>query len=177
MMEKMDVSIEHLKGELSGIRTGRASLILFDSIQVNYYGTPTPLKQIATLSIPESRTVTIQPWDISQMQEIEKAILASGLGLTPSNDGKIIRIGIPPLTEERRKDLVKLVKRIGEDCKVAVRNIRRESNDELKSLQKDGNLSEDGLRKSQDEVQKITDQTIGKVDEILKKKEAEILEV
>ena len=173
----MDVSIEHLKGELSGIRTGRASLILFDSIQVNYYGTPTPLKQIATLSIPESRTVTIQPWDISQMQEIEKAILASGLGLTPSNDGKIIRIGIPPLTEERRKDLVKLVKRIGEDCKVAVRNIRRESNDELKSLQKDGNLSEDGLRKSQDEVQKITDQTIGKVDEILKKKEAEILEV
>jgi ribosome recycling factor len=177
MMEKMDVSIEHLKGELSGIRTGRASLILFDSIQVNYYGTPTPLKQIATLSIPESRTVTIQPWDISQMQEVEKAILSSGLGLTPSNDGKIIRIGIPPLTEERRKDLVKLVKRIGEDCKVAIRNLRRESNDELKALQKGGTLSEDGLRKSQDEVQKMTDQTIGKVEEILKKKEAEILEV
>lgn len=177
MMEKMDVSIEHLKGELSGIRTGRASLILFDSIKVNYYGTPTPLKQIATLSIPESRTVTIQPWDISQMQEVEKAILGSGLGLTPSNDGKIIRIGIPPLTEERRKDLVKLVKRMGEECKVAIRNLRRDSNDELKSLQKEGTLSEDGLRKSQDEVQKITDQTIGKVDEILRKKEAEILEV
>jgi ribosome recycling factor len=177
MMEKIDVSIEHLKGELSGIRTGRASLILFDSIQVNYYGTQTPLKQIATLSIPESRTVTIQPWDISQMQEIEKAILSSGLGLTPSNDGKIIRIGIPVLTEERRRDLVKLVKRIGEDCKVAIRNLRRESNDELKSLQKDGTLSEDGLRKSQDEVQKLTDQTIGKIDEILKKKETEILEV
>lgn len=177
MMEKMDVSIEHLKGELSGIRTGRASLILFDSIQVNYYGTKTPLKQIATLSIPESRTVTIQPWDISQMQEIEKAILASGLGLTPSNDGKMIRIGIPPLTEERRKDLVKLVKRIGEECKVAIRNLRRETNDELKAQQKEGTLSEDALRKSQDEVQKLTDQTIGKVEEILKKKEAEILEV
>jgi ribosome recycling factor len=177
MMEKMDVSIEHLKGELSGIRTGRASLILFDSIQVNYYGTKTPLKQIATLSIPESRTVTIQPWDISQMQEIEKAILSSGLGLTPSNDGKIIRIGIPPLTEERRKDLVKLVKRIGEECKVAIRNLRRETNDELKALQKEGTLSEDGLRKSQDEVQKVTDQTIGRIEEILKKKEAEIMEV
>lgn len=177
MMEKMDISVEHFKGELAGIRTGRASLGLFDSIQVNYYGTPTPLKQVASLSIPESRMVTIQPWDVSQIQEIEKAILTSGLGLNPSNDGKIIRIGIPPLTEERRKELVKLVKRIGEECKVAVRNIRRDTNDELKGLQKQGTLSEDALRKSQEEVQKATDQVIARVDEILKRKEAEILEV
>ncbi len=177
MVEKMDASLQHLKGELSGVRTGRASLVLFDSVQVNYYGTPTPLKQIATLSVPDSRTVLIQPWDTSQLPEIEKAILGSGLGLTPSNDGKVIRIGIPPLTEERRKELVKLVKKIGEESKVAIRNIRRDTNDELKSLQKDGKLSEDALRKAQDEVQKMTDQTVTKVDEILKKKEAEILEV
>lgn len=177
MLEKMEISIEHLKTELSGVRTGRASLALFDSIQVNYYGTPTPLKQIATLSIPESRTVLIQPWDVSAIPETEKAILASGLGLTPSNDGKLIRIGIPPLTEERRKELVKLVKKIGEECKIAIRNIRRDTNDELKSLQKEGTLSEDAARKNQDEVQKMTDQTIAKVDEILKKKETEILEV
>lgn len=173
----MNVSIDHLKVELSGVRTGRASLILFDNVMVNYYGTPTPLKQIATLSVPESRMITIQPWDVSQLGEIEKAILGSGLGLTPSNDGKIIRIGIPMLTEERRKDLVKLVKKMGEECKVAIRNLRRETNDELKSLQKEGTLSEDAARKSQDEVQKLTDQNITKVDEILRKKEAEILEV
>jgi len=177
MVEKTEASLQHLKTELSGIRTGRASLVLFDSIQVNYYGTMTPLKQIATLSIPDSRTVLIQPWDTSQLPEIEKAILASGLGLTPTNDGKVVRISIPPLTEERRRDLVKLVKKIGEESKVAIRNIRRDTNDELKSLQKDGTLSEDALRKAQDEVQKMTDQTITKVDEILKKKEAEILEV
>ena len=177
MLEKMDVSLDHLKGELSGIRTGRASLALFDPIQVNYYGTPTPLRQIATLSVPESRLVTIQPWDITQIQEIEKAILSSGLGLTPSKEGKIIRIGIPPLTEERRKDLVKLIKKLGEECRIAVRNIRRDTNDEVKGLQKEGKLSEDAARKSQEEVQKLTDQTIAKVDEILKKKETEILEI
>ncbi|MBI3802554.1 MAG: ribosome recycling factor [Nitrospirae bacterium] len=177
MAEKSETSLQHLKGELAGIRTGRASLALFDSVQVNYYGTATPLKQIATLSIPDSRTIIIQPWDTSQLPELEKAILGSGLGLTPSNDGKIIRISIPPLTEERRKDLVKLVKKVGEESKVAIRNIRRDTNDELKSLQKDGTLSEDALRKAQDEVQKLTDQTIAKVDEILKKKEAEIMEV
>lgn len=177
MVEKMEASLQHLKVDLSGVRTGRASLVLFDSVQVNYYGATTPLKQIATLSIPDSRTVLIQPWDTSQLPEMEKAILGSGLGLTPSNDGKVIRISIPPLTEERRKDLVKLVKKIGEESKVAIRNIRRDTNDEFKALQKDGTLTEDGLRKAQDEVQKMTDQTITKVDEILKKKEAEILEV
>ncbi|MFQ5950228.1 MAG: ribosome recycling factor [Nitrospiria bacterium] len=177
MTDKMGVSIAHLKGELSGIRTGRASLTLFDSVKVNYYGTPTPLKQVASLSVPESRLVTIQPWDVSQVPEIEKAIMASGLGLTPSNDGKIIRVAIPPLTEERRRELVKLVKKIGEECKIAIRNVRRDANDELKSRQREGALTEDEGRKHQEEVQKITDQTIAKVDEILRTKEAEILEV
>jgi len=177
MVEKMDASLQHLRSELSGVRTGRASLALFDSVQVNYYGTSTPLKQIATLSVPDSRTILIQPWDASQLPEIEKAILGSGLGLTPTNDGKVIRISIPPLTEERRRDLVKLVKKIGEESKVAIRNIRRDTNDELKALQKEGALTEDALRKAQDEVQKMTDQTITKVDDILKKKEAEILEI
>lgn len=177
MADKMAVSISHLIGELSGVRTGRASLGLFDSVKVNYYGTSTPLNQVASLSIPESRLVSIQPWDVSQIQEIEKAIMTSGLGLTPSNDGKTIRIAIPTLTEERRKDLVKFVKRIGEDCKIAIRNVRRDANDELKSQQKKGMLTEDEERKNQEAVQKITDQSIAKVDDILRKKEVEILEV
>ncbi len=177
MADKMAVSISHLISELSGVRTGRASLGLFDSVKVNYYGTPTPLNQVASLSIPESRMVSIQPWDVSQLQEIEKAIMISGLGLTPSNDGKMIRIAIPTLTEERRKDLVKFTKRIGEDCKIAIRNVRRDTNDTLKSQEKEGMLSEDEERKNQAAVQKITDQFIAKVDDILRKKEAEILEV
>jgi ribosome recycling factor len=177
MTEKMGISISHLIGELSGVRTGRASLGLFESVKVNYYGTLTPLTQVASLSIPESRLVSIQPWDVSQLQEIEKAIMSSGLGLTPSNDGKTIRIGIPTLTEERRKDLVKFVKRIGEDCKIAIRNVRRDTNDELKSRQKEGILTEDEERKNQEAVQKITDQSIAKVDDILRKKEVDILEV
>lgn len=177
MTEKMKGSIAHLVGELAGVRTGRASLGLFDSVKVNYYGNLTPLNQVASLSIPESRLVTIQPWDISQIQEIEKAIMVSGLGLTPSNDGKMIRIAIPALTEERRKDLVKYTKRIGEDCKITIRNFRREANDELKSQQKEGIITEDEERRNQEAVQKITDQSISNVDEILGKKEAEILEV
>ncbi|MFQ5579329.1 MAG: ribosome recycling factor [Nitrospiria bacterium] len=177
MADKMGVSISHLIGELSGVRTGRASLGLFDSVKVNYYGTPTPLNQVASLSIPESRCVAVQPWDVSQLQEIEKAIMSSGLGLTPSNDGKVIRIPIPALTEDRRKELVKFVKRIGEDCKIAIRNVRRDTNDELKSQQKEGIITEDEERKNQEAVQKITDQSIAKVDDILRKKEIEILEV
>ncbi len=177
MLEKMDIALHHLKGELVTIRTGRASLALFDSIHVDYYGVTTPLKQMATLAVPESRLVTIQPWDMTQIPEIEKAILSSGMGLTPSNDGKVIRIEIPTLTEERRKELVKLVKKLCEECKVAVRNIRRDINDEVKDLQKKGTLSEDMARRNQEDTQKITDQTIAKVEEIFKKKEAEILEV
>lgn len=175
--EKMEASLQHLKGELSTIRTGRASLSLFDSVRVSYYGTKTPLKQLASLSIPDSQTVTIQPYDLSQIQEVEKAIMSSGLGLSTSNDGKQIRIGIPPLSEERRRELVKLVKKMGEEARIAIRNIRREANDALKSQQKESLLSEDMARKEQGEVQKITNQKIEKVDEILRMKEEEVLEV
>jgi len=177
MMEKMDASVDHLRKDLGAIRTGRASLALFDGIMVDYYGTPTPIRQVATLSAPESRLIVIQPWDIKAIPEIEKAILASGIGLTPTNDGKLIRISVPQLTEERRKELVKVVKKLGEETKVAIRNIRREVNDELKEMQKSGKHSEDEHRKSQDEVQKLTDQQIQKAEEVVKKKEKEILEI
>jgi len=175
--EKMEASLQHLRGELSTIRTGRASLSLFDSVRVSYYGTTTPLKQLASLSIPDSQSVVIQPYDLSQVQEVEKAIMSSGLGLSTSNDGKQIRIGIPPLSEERRRELVKLVKKMGEDCRIAIRNIRREANDSLKAEQKEGLISEDAQRKAQGEIQKLTDQKIQKVDGILRAKEEEVLEV
>ncbi len=177
MEAKMEASIQHLRGELATIRTGRASLTLFDSVKVNFYGTVTPLRQMATLSLPDSRTIVIQPWDISQMKEIEKAIMSSGLGLSPSNDGKLIRIAIPPLTEDRRKELVKLVKRMGEECRIAIRNTRRETNDALKGEQKEGLLSEDMVHTEQGKVQKITDQKVAKVDAILHTKEEEVLEI
>jgi ribosome recycling factor len=175
--ERMDAQIEHLKRELGGLRTGRASLTLLDNIKVDYYGTLTPLKQVANLGVPDSRTLTIQPWDPKMSKEIEKAILASELGLTPNNDGKMIRIGIPPLTEERRKDLIKVCKKHGEDTKVHIRNFRREGNEELKRLQKEAKITEDDLRRSEGEMQKLTDQYVQKVDQILKKKEEEILEI
>jgi ribosome recycling factor len=177
LSKKIEASLEHLKVGLSGVRTGRASLILFEALMVNYYGTLTPLKQVASLATPESRLVTISPWDISAIPEIEKAIMSGNLGLTPQNDGKIIRIPIPLLTEEKRKDLVKIVKKMGEECKVTIRNLRRELNDALKVLQKEGSLSEDEIHKSQDEAQKATDQSIIKVDETVHKKEVEILQV
>lgn len=174
---RMDGAIEHLKRELSGLRTGRASLSLLDSIRIDYYGTPTPLKQVANLSVPESRLITIQPWDPTQIKDIERAIQASGLGLTPSNDGKVIRLPLPPLTEERRRDLIKVCKKHGEDTKVHLRAIRRDKNEELKKLQKESKMTEDDLRKAETEVQKLTDQYVQTVDQILKKKEEEILEV
>jgi ribosome recycling factor len=177
LQEKIQAAIDHLKLDLAGIRTGRASLILFESISVDYYGTITPLKQLANLATPESRLVTIQPWDISQIGAIEKAIMTSNLGLTPTNDGKMIRLVIPLLTEEKRKELVKVVKKRGEDCRVTIRNVRRDVNDILKGLQKTAGLSEDLLRKSQEEAQKMTDQTIVVIDEIVKKKEEEVLQV
>jgi len=173
----MTRSIEVLKKDFSSIRTGRASLSLLDGILVNYFDAQTPLQQLATLSIPESRQITIQPWDQKIIPDIEKAILKSDLGLTPSNNGKIIRIMIPPLTEERRKQLVKTVKKKAEESKVAIRNIRRDTNDELKKLEKENNLSEDEAKKLHDEVQKVTDTYIAKVDEVLKHKEKEIMEV
>ena len=174
--ERMGKTIAALENELKRVRTGRASLSLLDGIRVDYYGTRTPLNQMATLAVPESRLITIQPWDASALKDIEKEVLKSDLGLTPSNDGKIIRLAIPPLTEERRKELVKVVHKMCEDHKVATRNIRRDSNDLLKSLKKDGDISEDDAFKAQDEVQKITDDFIQKIDDIYKEKEKEILE-
>jgi ribosome recycling factor len=172
----MDKSIEALNRELKRIRTGRASLSILDAIKVDYYGTLTPLNQMATLAVPESRLITIQPWDVSVIKDIEKALLKSDLGLTPANDGKLIRISIPPLTEERRKELVKLVLKMGEDYKVSVRNARRDANELIKSLKKDGDISEDDAFKSQEEVQKITDEHIKRIDECCQEKEKEILE-
>ena len=174
--QSMGKSLESLKKELKRLRTGRASLAILDGIKVDYYGTSTPLNQMATLAVPESRLITIQPWDVSAIKDIEKAILKSDLGLTPSSDGKIIRISIPQLTEERRKELVKVVHKICEDYKVSVRNIRRDSNDLLKSMKKDGEITEDDAFKSQEEVQKITDEHIKLIDECYKEKEKEILE-
>ena len=174
--DNMGKSIDALKNEFNKVRTGRASLTILDGIRVDYYGTMTPLNQMATLAVPESRLITIQPWDVSVIKEIEKAILKSDLGLTPSNDGKIIRISIPPLTEERRKELVKVINKISEDHKIAVRNIRRDSNELLKGLKKDGDISEDDAFKAQDQVQKITDENIKLIDDVNKEKEKEILE-
>lgn len=174
--ERMGDSIDALKNEFKKIRTGRASLGLFESIKVDYYGTLTPLSQMASLSVPESRLVVIQPWDQSVIGEIEKEILKSELGLTPMNDGKVVRVPIPPLTEERRKELVRLVRKIGEEHKVSIRNIRRETNELLKGLKKDGEISEDDLYRAQDKVQKITDEHIRLVDQTYEEKEKEILE-
>ena len=174
--ERMGKTITALENELKRIRTGRASLSLLDGIRVDYYGTLTPLNQMASLAVPESRLITIQPWDVSVIKDIEKALLKSDLGLTPSSDGKIIRIAIPPLTEERRKELVKVVNKVCEEHKVALRNIRRDSNDLLKGFKKDGDISEDDAFRAQDQVQKITDDHIKQIDEIYKDKEKEILE-
>ena len=174
---KMEKSIEALRKDLSRIRTGRASLTLLDGIRVNYYGVPTPLSQVATLSIPESRSISIQPWDSKTIGEIEKAIQKSDLGLTPFSDGKIVRINIPPLNEERRKELVKVIKRMEEEGKVAMRNIRRDANEQLKTAKKDKDLSEDDQFKNQEEVQKFMDKSIEKAEEVVKAKEKEIMEV
>jgi ribosome recycling factor len=175
--ERMARAIEALKKEFASIRTGRASLALLDGIMVNYYGTQTPLQQLASLSIPDSRQIAIQPWDQKIIPDIEKAIMKSDLGLTPMNDGKMIRINIPPLTEERRKQLVKAVKKKAEEAKVSIRNIRRDVNEDLKILEKEKHFSKDEVRRLQEETQKITDSYIAKVDEILGHKEKEIMEV
>jgi len=174
---KMERSLDALRKELSRIRTGRASLTLLDGIAVDYYGTATPLNQLATLAVPESRLITIQPWDKSQIGSIEKEILRSDLGLTPTNDGTVIRLTIPPLTADRRKDLVKQVKRVGEETKIALRNVRRDGNDTLKSMEKEKIVSEDDWRRGQEQVQKITDRYIATTDEILQSKEHEVMEV
>jgi len=175
--ERMSRTIEALKKEFTCVRTGRASLALLDGIMVNYYDTQTPLQQLANLSIPDSRQIAVQPWDQKIIPDIEKAIMKSDLGLTPMNDGKIIRINIPPLTEERRKQLVKAVKKKAEEAKISIRNIRRDANEELRKLEKEKHLSEDEVKKLQEETQKITDSYIAKADEVLGHKEKEIMEV
>jgi len=175
--DRMQGAIDALKKEFASVRTGRASLGLLEGIVIDYYGTPTPVQQLASLSIPESRQIAIQPWEQKLIPEIEKAILKSDLGLTPMNDGKIIRINIPVLTEERRKQLVKIVKKRAEESKIAVRNIRRDANEELKKLEKNEHISEDEVKKEHDEIQKTTDSFIKKIDELLEHKEKEIMEV
>lgn len=175
LRSKMNKSINVLKKELSKIRTGRASTALIEDIMIECYGTEMPLKQIASISVPESRMILIQPWDKSIIGEIEKGILKSDLGLTPVNDGKVIRINIPPLTEERRKELVKLVRKVGEDIKVAIRNNRREANDQFKKLKNEKQISEDDYRRALNEVQKITDEFIEKVEKLVQEKEKEIM--
>ncbi len=175
--EKMEQTINVFKKDIAAVRTGRASIAIIEGISVDYYGTPTPISQVAALTVPESRLILIQPWEQRLIPEIEKAIMTSALGLTPSNDGKIIRVPIPPLNEERRREIVKIVKKMSEDSRVAIRNIRRDANDEIKRAGKEASISEDDIRKSQDELQKLTDQYIHKVDEVLKKKEQEIMEV
>jgi ribosome recycling factor len=175
--EKMEKSIGVFKEELQSIRAGRANPALLDKITVDYYGTATPLKQVASISAPEPRLLVVQPWDANLIPVIEKEILKSDLGLNPSNDGKLIRLPIPLLTEERRKELVKLVRKSSENAKIAIRNTRRESNDKIKKLEKDKTLSEDDRKLAEDEIQKITDKFIAKVDEITNKKEEELLEI
>jgi len=174
---KMEKSVEVFKKELSTLRAGRALPTLMDRVMVNYYNTPTPINQVATISAPEPRLLLVQPWDKSIIGEIEKAILKSDLGLTPNNDGTVIRLPVPHLTEERRKELVKTVRKKAEDAKVAIRNIRREANDLLKAEEKNGKISEDNLRIAQDEVQELTKKEIEKVDQITDMKEKEIMEV
>ncbi|MCP3739124.1 ribosome recycling factor [Rossellomorea sp. BNER] len=175
--DKMSKAIQTFTRELASIRAGRANASLLDKITVDYYGAPTPVNQLAGISIPEARMLVIQPYDKSALGDIEKAILKSDLGITPTSDGNILRIVIPALTEERRKELVKLVKKEAEDAKVAIRNVRRDANDDLKKLEKNGEITEDDLRGYSDDVQKLTDENIAKIDSITKDKEKEILEV
>ncbi len=174
---RMEAAIEDVRRKLATVRTGRAAVSLLDSVMVEYYGTPTPLNQMASVHVPEPQMLTVQPWDQTQLGAIEKAVRAADLGLNPSNDGKLIRIPIPPLTEERRKQLAKQVHEIAEDHRTAVRNIRRDANDRLKKMLKDKAISEDAERDGLEEVQKLTNTYIGKIDELAKTKEQEILSV
>ena len=175
-VERMDKTIAALKDSFNGIRTGRASAAIFDKVRVDYYGTKSPLSQVATISIPEARTIIIQPFDKSLISEIEKGIQVADLGLNPSNDGKVIRISIPPLTADRRKELVKQAKGIAENSRTSIRNIRRDGNDELKKQQKAGEITEDDLKKMEDELQKLTDKYIAEINSIYDSKEKEIMD-
>lgn len=174
---RMNKTIEHLIGDFAGMRAGRANPAMVDKIMVNYYGAPTPINQLANINVPEARLLIINPWDKSSIAEIEKAIMKSDLGINPNNDGNVIRLNIPQLTEERRKDLVKVVKKRAEEGKVAIRNIRREANDMIKASEKDKLISEDASKNGLDDIQKVTDKYIKDIDQILQQKEKEIMEV
>jgi len=174
---RMDKSVEATQHEFNTVRTGRASAALLDRIQIDYYGTATPLKQLASINVPEPRMLTIQPFDPSSIKQIERAIMESDLGLNPSNDGKLVRLPIPQLTEERRKELVKVVRHLAEEGRIAIRNVRRDVMHDLKELVRDGDVGDDEERRAEERVQKMTDEHVHKVDELLKRKEAEILEV
>ncbi len=172
-----DKSLASLKGELSKVRTGRASTALVEPVQVDYYGTPTPLTQVANVTTPDARTIQIAPWESSMLAAIEKSIHAANLGLTPQSDGKVVRISVPAMTEERRKEMVKLIKKIGEDSKVAIRNSRRDSNEEVKKAEKAKTVTEDESKKFQEQIQKKTDEKIAEVDKLIGAKEKEIMTI
>ncbi|HET56290.1 MAG TPA: ribosome recycling factor [Ignavibacteria bacterium] len=174
---RMDISIENFRQEIAKIRTGKATTALLDGVKVDYYGTMTPLKQVGNVSILDPHTLSVTPWDKGMVQNIEKAILTADLGLNPANDGTNLRIPIPPLNEERRRELVKLVKKFGEDCKVAIRNVRRDANDQLKKEEKEKSISEDEKKRLEDEVQKTTDEHTKQVDELIEHKEKEIMAI
>jgi ribosome recycling factor len=174
---KMQAAVDLLTREFSGVRTGRANTALLDSVRVEAYGSLQPINQIASTSVPDPRTLVIQPWDVSQIPAIEKAILKSDLGLTPSNDGKLVRLQMPTLTEDRRKQLAKTVGKFAEDARVSIRNVRRDANDQLKGMAKDKKLSQDEERRAHDQIQKATDRFVAKVDELTKKKEQELLSI
>ena len=175
--EKMNKTISVLQENFSEVRAGRANPAILNKIRVDYYGTPTPINQVAGISVPEARLIVIQPWDISLLKEIEKEILKAEIGINPNNDGKVIRLAFPELNEERRKELVKEVKKMAEDSKVSIRSIRREAMDEAKKLQKDNQMTEDELKGAEDKIQKLTDNKISEIDKILSEKEKEILSV
>lgn len=173
----MNKAIDSLKKELTKVRTGRASLSLLDDVRVDYYGTPTPLNQIGTLAVPEPRLITIQPWEKPLIPEIEKAVMKADLGLNPASDGQIVRIAIPALTEDRRKEMAKLAKSIGENAKISIRNARRDANDMLKQMEKEKEISEDDLKRGEKEVQDLTDDFVKQVDDIVAAKEKEVMEI
>ncbi len=173
----MDKAVKALKKDMTKVRTGRASTALLDDVRVDYYGVPTPLSQVATLSAPEPRLMTVQPWEKNLIPEIEKALFKADLGLTPSSDGQLIRLPVPALTEERRREMVKIIKRMSEDAKVSVRNARREANETLKMLEKEKEITEDDLKRSEKDVQQLTDQFVGTIDSVVQNKEQEVMEV
>ena len=175
--ERMEKAIESLKIKLSEVRAGRANPAILNKVRIDYYGTSTPINQVAGISVPEARVIMIQPWDVSILKDIERAILASEIGITPNNDGKVIRLIFPELTEERRKELVKEIRKYAEDSKVAVRNVRRDGMDKAKALEKDGELTEDGLKAAETEIQKLTDKAVEEIDKVIEAKELEVMSI